>query len=79
MMETYEGELTVDLTRGTVWFNTEDGAVLRICNLPVPIPAKDVRGSEMLDITHLIHTNWDKKSSSNPKMRLMRLLKCAKQ
>lgn len=57
-----EGVLEVDHARGVVYFHLKDPeliarfgtqTVLRICNLPKPIP-KDCQ----IDLTHMVGVNW---------------------
>lgn len=65
------GELEVDANRGVIYFHftNEDDVrasggqqtILRICNLPTPIPV-----GELLDITHMTGTSWgDKRPLAN--------------
>lgn len=56
-MQTIKGELTIDRARGVVWFNTEEGMVLRICNLPLPLPQGKPPNLTM-GITHMEGANW---------------------
>lgn len=60
MAETIKGELELDNNRVVIYFhNAKDGCtVLRICNLPTPIPNWKSAG---LDITHMINCNWQGK------------------
>lgn len=63
-----DGELVIDHERGVVYFNTPGGCVLRICNLPTPIPEVG-DGSipdRMLDITHLVGQDWQGKVRLKP-------------
>ena len=54
------GELEIDCERGVIYFHfIETGAtVLRICQLPVPIPASG-KFPYFLDVTHMSGTSWD--------------------
>ena len=54
------GELEIDCERGVIYFHSiETGAtVLRICQLPVPIPASG-KFPYFLDVTHMSGTSWD--------------------
>ncbi len=57
-----DGQLEIDHERGVIYFNSEHGCcVLRICNLPKPIPevGTDPMPERMLDITHLVGTDWN--------------------
>ena len=57
-----QGELEIDVDRGVIYFHADDDTVdymkwggvtlLRICNLPTPIP------EECLDVTHLQGQSW---------------------
>ena len=54
MITRLKGEIEIDHKRGVIYFHSVDkGTILRICNLPKPIPQ-----DEMLDITHMINTTW---------------------
>lgn len=59
----FVGELKIDHERGVIYFHDhKSGAcVLRICNLPKPIPELVVDGlvEKTLDITHLIGQDWN--------------------
>lgn len=57
-----KGELEIDHKRGVIYFHTLDEntvttfggvTILRICNLPKPIPRKS-----LLDITHMRGQSW---------------------
>ena len=54
MTEIIDGQLEIDSNRGVIYFHSgkTGHTVLRICNLPTPIPDK------MLDIMHLHNANW---------------------
>ena len=54
MSKVVTGQLEIDSDRGVIYFhsNLTGATTLRICNLPTPIP------EHMLDITHMIATNW---------------------
>jgi hypothetical protein len=55
MTRRYQGELEIDSERGVIYFNSNGQTLLRICNLPRPIPfLKDT----MLDITHMHSASW---------------------
>lgn len=56
MTNIYPGELEIDNERGVIYFHTSDAkaaaqmgsiSILRICNLPKPLPEKAI------DITHM--------------------------
>lgn len=50
------GQLEIDHLRGVIYFHSKKlGCVIRICNLPTPIPQIGDRG---LDITHLVGQDW---------------------
>ncbi len=56
-----DGQLEIDHDRGVIYFHSNLGhTVLRICNLPTPIPKDKVRRLDLsgLDITHFKGTNW---------------------
>ncbi len=59
MITTLQGELQIDHSRGVIYFHqhSEDAVptVLRICQLPKPIPQVQDR---MLDITHMHGCDW---------------------
>ncbi len=68
-----KGVLEIDHDRGVIYFHLNDfkdivewGVVtaLRICNLPKPIPEIKER---MLDITHMVGTDWGKNPSEENK------------
>ena len=47
------GQLEIDHRRGVIYFHSDKGlTLLRICQLPTPIP------TEELDITHMYGCNW---------------------
>ena len=50
-----EGQLEIDQQRGVIYFHSDTGGtVLRICNLPAPIPKTE----ELLDIAHMYGVSW---------------------
>ena len=60
-----KGQLEIDHERGVIYFHAADAqfvadhgviTVLRICNLPRPIPQIHERS---LDITHMIGADWN--------------------
>jgi len=53
-----KGELEIDKDRGVIYFHSDEHlkTILRICNLPKPIPAKVIE--EGMDITHLFNASW---------------------
>ena len=62
MTRKFRGELEIDADRGVIYFHAESPVtaveygsvtILRICNLPTPIPKKS------LDVTHLVGCDWD--------------------
>jgi hypothetical protein len=66
---TIMGALEIDHDRGVIYFHALDVyrfdagiTVLRICQLPKPIP-KPERGSSLLDITHMYGASWEGKKS----------------
>ena len=61
MTEKIEGQLEIDSERGFIYFhsNKTGGTILRICNLPTPIP------DQWLDITHGYGANWIGEQKNN--------------
>jgi hypothetical protein len=61
-----KGILEIDPERGVIYFHdAKTGqSILRICNLPKPIPTKGdaIKGS-LLDITHMVGCSWSGKAS----------------
>ncbi len=56
-----EGVLEIDRSRGVIYFHSKEGrTVLRICNLPAPIPKDAIK--EGLDITHMFNCSWSGES-----------------
>lgn len=57
MITKIDGQLEIHHERGVIYFHSSEAGwcVLRICNLPKPIPSVDER---QLDITHLVGTDW---------------------
>lgn len=61
MTEQFVGVLEIDTDRGVIYFHSvQDTTMLRICNLPTPIPT-DV--DTLLDITHMYGVSWPNKSA----------------
>lgn len=64
MSLTIDGQLEIDENRGVIYFHSLEGiTVLRICQLPTPIPAPIIKGDklpEMLDITLGFGCSWQK-------------------
>lgn len=60
MSQKYQCEIEVDNERGVIYTHliTNGQTVLRICNLPKPIPTIGPM-KEFLDITHMVGTNWN--------------------
>ena len=56
------GQLEIDAERGVIYFHSkETGAtVLRICNLPKPIPETDAGMRRGIDITHMVGCDWER-------------------
>jgi hypothetical protein len=53
------GFLEIDHYRGAIYFyNLEGSTVLRICELPTPIPL----GDQMIDITYMHPVSWRTRS-----------------
>lgn len=49
------GELEIDSNRGVIYFHAGGQSILRVCNLPRPIP---VVRDRMLDVTHMVGADW---------------------
>jgi len=63
MKKEIKGILEIDADRGVIYFHSNTGrTVLRICQLPKPIPTVSARKGveELLDITYMIGCSWGK-------------------
>lgn len=64
-----KGELEIDKDRGVIYFHSDEHCrtILRICNLPKPIPNEVIE--EGMDITHLHNASWRGYIAFNPKAK----------
>ena len=58
-------EIEIDHDRGVIYIHVVEGplagsTILRICNLPTPIPS-----DRQLDITHMVNCDWSGEQKMN--------------